>query len=153
MSIGKTRFSLWYWYVGVEVMGKGDGLLDRLIGFGVAVLEFSESMPKTTAARHMADQLVRSATAGAPNYAEARSGESLRDFVHKLLCRIISVSKRTAEDRLKRTQVGPSQLSAQNSELRILNSWRRKRHVRGGWGSRRTLIVVTFPSKQHGGHR
>jgi four helix bundle protein len=32
----------------------------------------------------MANQLVRSATACAPNYAEARSGESLRDFVHKL---------------------------------------------------------------------
>ena len=27
---------------------------------------------------------MRSATAAAPNYAEARSGESLRDFVHKL---------------------------------------------------------------------
>jgi four helix bundle protein len=55
-------------------MAKGDDLLDRLIGFGVAVVEFAGTLPKTTAARHMADQLVRSATACAPNYAEARSG-------------------------------------------------------------------------------
>jgi four helix bundle protein len=32
----------------------------------------------------MADQLLRSATACPPNYAEARSGESLRNFVHQL---------------------------------------------------------------------
>jgi four helix bundle protein len=122
---------------------KGDDILDRLIGLGVAVLTFSEKLPKTPAARLMADQLVRSATACAPNYAEARGGESLRDFVHKLgivrkelneshvwlrmldqagigdkerlavllkecdeLCRIISASKITAEDRLKRERVG-----------------------------------------------
>ncbi len=128
-------------------MGKGDNILDRLIGFGVAILDFACTIPKTTAARHMADQLVRSATAGAPNYAEARSGESLRDFVHKLgivrkelnesyvwlrmldeagignkerlavllrecneLCRIIAASKKTAECRLKREQIGQNEL-------------------------------------------
>lgn len=65
-------------------MAKGDELLERLIRFGVAVLGLAQSLPKTGAARHMADQLIRSATTCAPNYAEARSGESLRDFVHKL---------------------------------------------------------------------
>ena len=65
-------------------MAKGEDLLERLIRFGVLVLDLSSTLPKTTAGRHMADQLMRSATAGAPNYAEARSGESLRDFVHKL---------------------------------------------------------------------
>ena len=62
----------------------GDDILERLIGFGVAVLSFAEALPKTPAARHVADQCVRSATACAPNSAEARGGESLRDFVHKL---------------------------------------------------------------------
>ena len=65
-------------------MEKGDELLDRLIRFGVTGLELSNTLPRTTAGRHIADQLMRSATAAAPNYAEARSGESLRDFVHKL---------------------------------------------------------------------
>jgi four helix bundle protein len=127
-------------------MLKGDDLLERLIRFGVTVLNLSMTLPKTTQARHIADQLMRSATAGAPNYAEARSGESLRDFVHKLgivrkelhesyvwlrmlhqagigdsgrldavlkecneLCRIISASKKTAEIRLKKERVNPSE--------------------------------------------
>jgi four helix bundle protein len=65
-------------------MAKGDDLMDRLIGFGVLVLGTSTTLPKTTAGRHIADQLMRSATSAAQNYAEARSGESLRDFVHKM---------------------------------------------------------------------
>ena len=65
-------------------MAKGDDLLERLIRFGVAALQLGNELPKTPAGRHMADQLMRSATAGAPNYAEARSGESIRDFIHKL---------------------------------------------------------------------
>lgn len=65
-------------------MAKGDDILERLIGFGVAAIELAGVLPRTPFARHIADQFVRSATAGAPNYAEARGGESLRDFVHKL---------------------------------------------------------------------
>ena len=120
-------------------MAKGDDILERLIDFGVDTLELTGSLPRSSAAGHMADQLARSATAGAPNYAEARSGESLRDFVHKLgivrkelnesyvwlrmmdragigekervavllkecdeLCRIITASKKTAEQRGKK---------------------------------------------------
>jgi four helix bundle protein len=58
--------------------------MDRLITFGVTVLGLAATLPKTNPGRHIADQLMRSATSAAPNYAEARSGESLRDFVHKL---------------------------------------------------------------------
>jgi four helix bundle protein len=65
-------------------MAKGDDILERLIRFGVSVLNASSTFPKSTAGRHMADQPMRSATAGAPNFAEARSGESLWDFVRKL---------------------------------------------------------------------
>jgi four helix bundle protein len=65
-------------------MAKGDDILERLIKFGVEVMKIGNSLPKTSSGRHVTDQLIRSATAGAPNYAEARSGESIRDFVHKL---------------------------------------------------------------------
>jgi four helix bundle protein len=33
---------------------------------------------------HIAEQLMRSASSAAPNYAEARGAESARDFIHKL---------------------------------------------------------------------
>jgi four helix bundle protein len=64
-------------------MAKGDDILERLIKFGVDVLVVGSGLPKSIAGRHIADPLMRSATAGAPNYAEARSGESIRDLVHK----------------------------------------------------------------------
>ena len=115
-------------------MAKGDDIEERLIRFAAAVLELCESLPKTSAGTHIGNQLVRSATSAAPNYAEARGCESMNDFIHKLgivlkelnesrvwmrmvrirqmlptlaaepvfnecdeLCRIIAVSRRTAE--------------------------------------------------------
>jgi four helix bundle protein len=57
---------------------------ERLTDFAVRLVELCDGLPKTFAGRYEADQLMRSATAAAPNYAEACSGESLRDFVHKL---------------------------------------------------------------------
>src|SRR4051812_1069745 len=41
-------------------------------------------MPKTPEARHVRNQLLRSGTAAAPNYGEARGAESRADFIHKL---------------------------------------------------------------------
>ena len=38
----------------------------------------------STAARHIADQLLRSSTSVAANYAEASESESAQDFVHKM---------------------------------------------------------------------
>jgi four helix bundle protein len=43
-----------------------------------------DSLPDTRLARHIAGQLVRSGTSAAPNYEEARAGESRADFIHKL---------------------------------------------------------------------
>ena len=134
-------------------MAKGDDILERLIGFGVAAIDLAVVLPRTPAARHIADQFVRSATAGAPNYAEARGGESLRDFVHKLgivrkemnesfvwlrmldkagigdkdrlaallrecdeLCRIITASKKTAEQRIRGARVERGEFEMLNSE-------------------------------------
>ncbi len=64
-------------------MKPGD-LEDRLINFAVRVLNVTESLPNTKAGNHIAGQLVRSDTSPAPNYGEAQSAESRRDFVHKM---------------------------------------------------------------------
>ena len=63
---------------------KPQALEDRLIDFAVTVVGVVESLPRTKAGNHIAGQLVRSGTSPAPNYGEARSAESKRDFVHKM---------------------------------------------------------------------
>ena len=65
-------------------MAKGDDIEARLVGFAVKVLQLSERLPKNTEGCHISGQLLRSGTAGAPNYAEARAAESPSDFIHKL---------------------------------------------------------------------
>ena len=65
-------------------MAKGDDLEERLIDFAVAVIRFTTDLPKSDAAKHISSQLLRSGTAGAPNYTEGRGAESSKDFVHKL---------------------------------------------------------------------
>ena len=40
--------------------------------------------PRSPAGTHYARQMLRSGTAAAPNYAEARSAESRADFIHKM---------------------------------------------------------------------
>ena len=59
-------------------------LEERLIEFAVLVLDLSADLLKTPAGRHISSQIMRSGTAPAPNYAEARAAESRADFVHKL---------------------------------------------------------------------
>ena len=65
-------------------MAKGDDIEERLIDFAVRVIRVCESLPEKPAGRHIRGQLLRCGTAAAPNYGEARSAESNRDFVHKL---------------------------------------------------------------------
>lgn len=59
-------------------------LEDRLIDFAVAMIDIVEALPSTRAGNHIAKQLVRSGTSPAPNYGEAQSAESRKDFVHKM---------------------------------------------------------------------
>ena len=59
-------------------------LEERLIDFAVDVIDVVEALPNSKAGNHIANQLVRSGTSPAPNYAEARGAESKKDFVHKL---------------------------------------------------------------------
>ena len=43
-----------------------------------------QDLPLTKANSHLGMQLLRSATSTALNYGEARSGESKKDFIHKI---------------------------------------------------------------------
>ena len=63
---------------------KYENLEHRLIDFAALVVKIVESMPDTRAANHLAGQLLRSGTSPALNYGEARAGESIRDFLHKM---------------------------------------------------------------------
>ncbi len=65
-------------------MAKGDDIEKRLISFATNVLGLCEALPQTPEGTHIAGQLLRSGTSGAPNYAEARGAESAMDFIHKL---------------------------------------------------------------------
>ena len=56
----------------------------RLTAHAGRVLELTSKLPKTPQANHIAKQLIRSATAAAANYGEARAAESRSDFVHKI---------------------------------------------------------------------
>lgn len=59
-------------------------LEDRFIDFASRVIDVVESLPRTIAAKHLGNQLVRSGTAPALNYGEAQAAESKADFVHKM---------------------------------------------------------------------
>jgi len=61
-----------------------DKIEDRLIDFGAQIIVLTDKLPSTRAANHLAQQILRSGTAPAPNYGEARGAESRADFVHKL---------------------------------------------------------------------
>ena len=62
----------------------GEDISERLLDFAARVGKVVDALPETRLARHIAGQLVRSGTSPAPNYEEARAGESRNDFVHKL---------------------------------------------------------------------
>ena len=61
-----------------------DALQERLVLFAVRIINLVTHLPKMTAGRHVAGQVLRSGTSPAPNYAEARGAESRADFIHKL---------------------------------------------------------------------
>ena len=63
---------------------KGDNIFERLVKVGVEAVHIIEALPGTPSARHIGQQLVRSATSAGANYQEARGAESRNDFAHKL---------------------------------------------------------------------
>ena len=62
----------------------GDQLSRRLTAFAADIVLISSRLPKTIQGQHIARQIMRSGTAVAANYGEARGAESRTDFVHKL---------------------------------------------------------------------
>lgn len=63
---------------------KPNQLEERLIQFAIEVILICKKIDKSFAWEHLAKQLIRSATSSALNYGEARSGESTKDFLHKM---------------------------------------------------------------------
>jgi four helix bundle protein len=61
-----------------------DELEERLIEFAAEIAMLSTEVATTPAGKHIALQILRSGTATASNYAEARGAESRKDFIHKL---------------------------------------------------------------------
>src|SRR6187399_1212166 len=59
-------------------------LEQRLINFSVITNEIADALPKKKTASNLSGQLARSCTSAALNYGEAQSGESRKDFIHKL---------------------------------------------------------------------
>lgn len=59
-------------------------LSERLLDFAVAVIKLTTKIEKIAVGRHIAGQLIRSATSAGANYEEAYVAESKKDFVHKL---------------------------------------------------------------------
>ncbi|NIR45215.1 MAG: four helix bundle protein [Gemmatimonadetes bacterium] len=69
MSVGKQR--AW-------------DLEDRLVRLGAAASKIAGGLPSSRVGTHISSQLMRCGMAPAPNYAEACTSESRRDFIHKL---------------------------------------------------------------------
>jgi four helix bundle protein len=63
---------------------KSDQLEKRFIAFSASIIKLTEQLPPTPQGRHVRDQVLRSGTATAANYGEARGAESRADFIHKL---------------------------------------------------------------------
>ena len=59
-------------------------LEERMIDFAVRIINVVEALPNTKVGNHIGGQLLRSGTSPAPNYGEAQSAESRRDFIHKM---------------------------------------------------------------------
>ena len=66
------------------MLKKPGDLGTRTVNYGLAVMELCGRFPQGFSARHIAGQLVRSATSVAANYAEATDAESREDFIHKM---------------------------------------------------------------------
>jgi four helix bundle protein len=59
-------------------------LEDRLVKFSIMVISLVESLPDDKAAVYLSNQLIRSGLSPALNYGEAKSAESINDFIHKM---------------------------------------------------------------------
>lgn len=97
-------------------------LEQRVADFAARVIGVCEKLPDRMGSRHLQDQLFRSATSVAANYAEACVPESRRDFAHKMGVAL----KELVETRMwfriiaKREYIKPEQLVNLMDELEEL---------------------------------
>ena len=61
-----------------------ENLEERVISFAVNCIKISKELKNDYAGRHLKNQLIRSGSSCALNYAEARYAESKKDFIHKV---------------------------------------------------------------------
>jgi four helix bundle protein len=67
---------------------RANTLEERLVQFAVDIVTLVGQLPQNPQTKHIGSQILRSGTAAAPNYGEARAAESRADFIHKLkICR------------------------------------------------------------------
>lgn len=65
-------------------MNREYNIENRLIEFSVAIINACKKTNNSYAAKHLTEQLIRSATSSALNYGEAQSAQSPEDFLHKM---------------------------------------------------------------------
>ena len=63
---------------------RSEALEERVAQFAARAISVCEALPDRIGSEHLRDQLFRSATSVAANYAEASVPESKKDFAHKL---------------------------------------------------------------------
>ncbi len=59
-------------------------LEERLVEFSILIIEIANQIQNSKAGNHLSGQIIRSGTSVSLNYGEAQSGESRRDFIHKI---------------------------------------------------------------------
>jgi four helix bundle protein len=107
---------------------KGDDIQDRLIAYAARIIKVSNALPRTMAGTHVSGQLLRSGTAPAAHYAEARGAESTSDFIHKLKIAVKELNEsevwlRIVVDSSMLTQAELSHLLDESNQLqRILSA-------------------------------
>ena len=94
---------------------KGDSIAERLLTLSCNILMIQKSFSRDVAGRHVARQLVRSATAGGALYEEARCSESRADLIHKV--RVAAKELRESLYWLKLAQRVPLTTDIRVSEL------------------------------------
>ena len=67
-----------------EKIALSDQFEERLIEFAARIVRLAGHLSRNFQGKHIATQMLRSGTAAAPNYAEARGAESRADFIHKM---------------------------------------------------------------------
>ena len=67
-----------------KMENKRNELSERLLGFASLVIKLVAKLNKTDTERHIANQLIESATSAGANYEEACGAESRNDFIHKM---------------------------------------------------------------------